>query len=262
VQHGTNLNRPIFESHEKTEGGYTGSKTPKKVSQAKDWMCQNFFDVRTFGAVMSTGANAGQVRGPVQITFARSANPIFGIEASITRGAVAEDVKNAKTLADLVKWEADQPEDKLRTMGRKSFIPYGLYIAKGFISAHLAQSTGFTDADLKLLLESLMNMYDFDRSASKGMMTTRRLVVFKHVGWDNGNADNQSRQAMLGCAPAHALLDPDTIVTIKLKDNTKPARGIHDYEISADASKLPLGVQMLDLTTWDETALENGWKTA
>ena len=230
IQHGTNLNRPIFESHEQTEGGFTGIKNKQKVGQAKDWMCQNFFDVRTFGAVMSTGANAGQVRGPVQVTFARSTDPIFSIEASITRGAVAEDIKNAKTLSEFVKWEADQPEDTLRTMGRKSFIPYGLFVAKGFISAHLAQGTGFSEQDLKILLESLMNMYDFDRSASKGMMATRRLIVFKHVGTDNGSLDDTKRQAMLGCAPAQRLLDFGQIVTIKRKDETKTPRNINDIK--------------------------------
>lgn len=261
VQHGTNLNRPILEAHEKT-GGFNGTKTKDKVGAARDWMCQQFFDVRTFGAVMSTGANAGQVRGPVQITFARSAHPIFGIEASITRGAVAEDVKNAKTLADMEKWEAEQPEDKLRTMGRKSFIPYGLFVAKGFVSAHLAQGTGFDDKDFALLLESLMNMYDFDRSASKGLMATRRLIVFKHVGWENGSSDNQARQAMLGCAPAHKLLDLGSVVSVRQRDETKPARSINDYEIHADAAKLPRGVAMLDLETWDASALETGWKVA
>ncbi len=262
IQHGTNLNRPIFESHEKTEGGFTGVKTKAKVGLAKDWMCENFFDVRTFGAVMSTGANAGQVRGPVQITFARSTNPIFSIEASITRGAVAEDIKNAKTLSEFVQWEANQPEDTLRTMGRKSLIPYGLFVAKGFISAHLAQGTGFSETDLKMLLESLMNMYDFDRSASKGMMATRRLIVFKHIGTDNGSAEDTKRQAMLGCAPAQRLLDLGQIISIELKDKTKAPRQFNDYSVQTDTSKLPKGVQMLELDYWDASALENGWKGA
>jgi CRISPR-associated protein Csd2 len=262
IQHGTNLNRPIFESHEKTAGGFTGIKTKEKVGFAKEWMCQNFFDVRTFGAVMSTGVNAGQVRGPVQITFARSANPIFSAEFSITRGAVAEDVKNAKTLADYEKWEAEQPEDELRTMGRKSQIPYGLFVAKGFISAHLAQNTGFSEEDLKVLLESLMNMYDFDRSASKGMMATRRLIVFKHVGTDNGSAEDQKRQAMLGCAPAHKLLDVGQVVSIQLLDKNKEPRACADYEITVDKSKLPKGVQFLDLDMWDEGKYATGWETA
>lgn len=262
IQHGTNLNRPIFEAHEKTEGGFTATKTKDKVGAARDWMCERFFDVRTFGAVMSTGANAGQVRGPVQITFARSIDPIFASEFSITRGAVAEDVKNAKTMADWLKWEAEQPEDKLRTMGRKSQISYGLYVAKGFISAHLAQGTGFSEADLKILFESLLNMYDHDRSASKGLMATRRLIVFKHVGTDPNNVEQNKRQAMLGCAPAHRLLDLGQVVSLHLKDESKPARSFSDYEFVADASKLPKGVQMLDLDYWDEDKFSSGWQSA
>lgn len=262
VQHGTNLNRSIFESHLKTSGGFTATKTKDKVGAARDWMCEQFFDVRTFGAVMSTGANAGQVRGPVQITFARSADPIFASEFSITRGAVAEDIKNAKTMADWLKWEAEQPEDKLRTMGRKSQISYGLYVAKGFISAHLSAGTGFSEADLKVLLESLLNMYDHDRSASKGLMATRRLIVFKHVGTPNGSPEDQKRQAMLGCAPAHRLLDLGQVVSVQLKDQTKAPRVFADYEVKADASKLPKGVAMLDLDYWDEGKYKTGWQNA
>jgi len=253
VQHGINLNRPIFEAHVKSEGGYTGAKTKDKVDKARDWMCQQFFDVRTFGAVMSTGANAGQVRGPVQITFARSLEPIFPAEFSITRGAVAEDVKNAKTLEDYLRWEAGQPEDKLRTMGRKSQVAYGLYMAKGFISAHLAQGTGFSQADLKLLVEALLNMFEHDRSASKGHMATRRLYLFKHVGnGDPGNAEQNKRQALLGYAPAHRLLDLGEVVSVRRLDESKPPRSFADYQIMADPQKLPKGVVMLELDEWNE----------
>ncbi|MDT7919835.1 MAG: type I-C CRISPR-associated protein Cas7/Csd2 [Meiothermus sp.] len=252
VQHGTNLNRPIFEAHVET-GGFDGTKTKDKVEAARRWMCEKFFDVRTFGAVMSTGANAGQVRGPVQITFARSLEPIFPAEFSITRGAVAEDVKNAKTLEDYLRWEAGQPEDKLRTMGRKSQVAYGLYMAKGFISAHLAQGTGFSQADLKLLVEALLNMFEHDRSASKGHMATRRLYLFKHVGnGDPGNAEQNKRQALLGCAPAHRLLDLGEVVSVRRLDESKPPRSFADYQIMADPQKLPKGVVMLELGEWDE----------
>jgi len=258
VQHGTNLNRPIFEAHEKT-GGYTGVKTKDKVEAARRWMCAHFYDVRTFGAVMSTGANAGQVRGPVQITFARSLDPIFPAEFSITRGAVAEDVKNAKTLEDYLQWEREQPEDKLRTMGRKSQVSYGLYLAKGFISAHLAQGTGFSHADLKLLVEALLNMFDHDRSASKGLMATRRLFLFQHVGTDPHNAEQNQRQAMLGCAPAHRLLDLGQVVSVRRLDESKPPRRFADYEVKADPQKLPKGVRMLELDQWDEEKFD-AWK--
>lgn len=208
---------------------------------------------------MSTGANAGQVRGPVQITFARSVDPILSAEVSITRGAVADDAGKAKSLQDFQKWEAEQPEDKLRTMGRKSFIPYGLYIAKGFISAHLAEGTGFSEGDLKILFESLLNMYDHDRSASKGLMATRRLIIFKHVGTDS-DLEQRVRQAKLGCAPAHHLLDLGRVVSVNLKDTGKSPRSYNDYEIRIDSSKLPKGVQMLDLDIWDEVAFEQNWQ--
>lgn len=257
IQHGTNLNRSIFQAREATGGT---SKSKSDVDAARKWMCQQFYDVRTFGAVMSTGANAGQVRGPVQVTFARSMSPVFAIEASITRGAVAEDIKNAKTVQDFIDWEAKADEDKLRTMGRKSLIPYGLFVAKGFVSAHLAAGTGFSEADLKLLLEGLLNMYDHDRSASKGLMSSRRLIVFKHVGTDI-EPDKRVRQAMLGCAPAHKLLDVGQVISVTLKDDSKPARSVSDYTITVDLTKLPAGVELLDLEMWDEAAFESGWQT-
>ena len=256
IQHGTNLNRSIFQAREATGGS---GRSKGEVDKARAWMCQQFYDVRTFGAVMSTGANAGQVRGPVQVTFARSVDPVFGIEASITRGAVAEDIKNARTVQDFIDWEAKTDEDKLRTMGRKSLIPYGLFVAKGFISAHLAAGTGFSEADLKLLLEALLNMYDHDRSASKGLMSSRRLLVFRHVGTDS-DPSQRARQAVLGCAPAHKLLDVGQVVSIQLRDESKPARKIGDYDIRVDLAKLPAGVELLDLDAWDAGQFEGGWQ--
>lgn len=258
IEFSTNLNKAIFKA--KQESGGSGGKNKADVDKARHWMCQNFYDVRTFGAVMSTGANAGQVRGPVQIAFARSIDPVFAIEASITRGAVAEEVKNAKTVADFEAWEADRDEDKLRTMGRKSFIPYGLFAAKGFVSAHLATGTGFSEQDFKLLLEGLLNMYEHDRSASKGQMSSRRLFVFKHVGTDTDEL-KRSRQAVLGCAPAHKLLDAGQVIQVSRKDQDKPARYFGDYDIQVDLSKLPAGVELLDLEMWDEEQFANGWQT-
>jgi CRISPR-associated protein Csd2 len=134
VEHGTNLNRPIAAAHKAANGKLPDGKkgaSKAEVSKARDWMCAKFYDVRTFGAVMSTGANAGQVRGPVQLAFARSVDPVLSLDLSLTRGAVAEDVKGATSVADFEKWENDQPEDKLRTMGRKTLIPYGLYVSAG-----------------------------------------------------------------------------------------------------------------------------------
>src|SRR4030067_773907 len=142
----------MVKSHEYSGVVHEKGASKDKVRQAREWMCKTFYDVRTFGAVMSTGPNAGQVRGPVQFSFARSLDPVLPLDISITRMAVAEDVKGAKTSEDYLKWENEQPEDKLRTMGRKNLIPYGLYATKGFISAHLADGTGFSEENLVLFL--------------------------------------------------------------------------------------------------------------
>jgi len=208
VEHACNLNTKIARGHQEANGGLPEKNGPNKtaVKNARDWMCANFYDVRAFGAVMSTGANAGQVRGPVQIAFARSVDPILPLDISITRMAVAVDPGKKSTVEDYEKHEAEQPEDQMRTMGRKSLIPYGLFVGKGFISAYLAEQTKFTDEDLKLLFEAVLNMYEHDRSASKGTMTVRKLFAFKHVGTDT---DDQQRvsQAKLGCAPAQVLFE-------------------------------------------------------
>jgi CRISPR-associated protein Csd2 len=252
VEHATNLNKPIAEAHIKTDGAPGGNATRPQVEKARGWMCGTFFDVRTFGAVMSTGANAGQVRGPVQVAFSRSIDPILPMDAAITRMAVAEKVKDAKTVADYEAWEEKQDEDKLRTMGRKSLIPYGLYACKGFISAHLAKGTGFSEDDLAHLWEALVNMWDHDRSASKGVMTCRGLYVFKHAGTDT-DAEQRVRQAMLGCAPAHCLLDFSTparsangaIVEIAHRPGlTGSPRAFSDYAVTVNEDRLPPGVQL------------------
>lgn len=254
VEHATNLNRPIFKAHEET-GGIQGKGTSKnKVKQAREWMCKAFYDVRAFGAVMSTGLNAGQVRGPVQFSFARSIDPVLPLDISITRMAVAKDVKGAKNSQDYLNWENDQKEDELRTMGRKQLIPYGLYIAKGFISAHLAAGTGFVENDLALLWEALANMYDHDRSASKGVISRRGLYVFKHVGTDT-NAEQRQRQAMLGCAPAQTLLDLGRVVTVEKneaqmkKDGVANPRKFEHYSVNVSAGNIPQGIE---LWTWND----------
>lgn len=247
VQHATNLNTRIVEAHEQTDGGFDPkNRTRAKVESARQWMCENFYDVRTFGAVMSTGPNAGQVRGPVQFSFARSLHPILPLDISITRMAVAEDVKGAKSSQDYRQWEAQQDEDKLRTMGRKQLIPYGLYVAKGFVSAHLAEGTGFTQEDLDLLWEALVNMFDHDRSSSKGMMSARKLIVFKHVGTDS-DPEQRQRQAKLGCAPAWQLLDLGRIVEIRLKEGIASPRRFEDYEVLIHRDRVPNGVEIEEL---------------
>ena len=186
------------------------------VNKARDWMCQNFFDVRTFGAVMSTGVNCGQVRGPVQLTFARSIDPIIAQEHSITRMAVATEA------------EAEKQEGDNRTMGRKHTVPYGLYIAHGFVSSFLAKQTGFSSDDLDLFWQALAEMFEHDRSAARGEMSTRGLYVFKH-------------DSELGNAPAHALFER---ITPKLKDGVSVPRLFSDYEIAVNEANLPAGVTL------------------
>ena len=188
-----------------------------KVDEARAWMCKNFYDVRTFGAVMSTGVNCGQVRGPVQLTFARSVDAIVAQEHSITRMAVA-------TEAEAAKQEGDN-----RTMGRKHTVPYGLYVAHGFVSAHLAAQTEFSDTDLDLLWEALANMFEHDRSAARGEMATRGLYVFKH--------DSQ-----LGNAPAYNLF---ARIQPKLKEGVSVPRDFDDYSVSVDVANLPQGVESI-----------------
>lgn len=188
-----------------------------KVDEARDWMCKNFYDVRTFGAVMSTGVNCGQVRGPVQLTFARSVDPIVAQEHSITRMAVA-------TEAEAAKQEGDN-----RTMGRKHTVPYGLYVAHGFVSAHLAAQTDFSNADLDLLWKALANMFEHDRSAARGEMATRGLYVFKH-------------ESQLGSAPAHDLF---ARIQPKLKEGVMVPRKFDDYSVSVDVANLPQGVELI-----------------
>ncbi|KJS71784.1 MAG: CRISPR-associated protein Csh2 [Comamonadaceae bacterium BICA1-1] len=185
------------------------------VDLARKWMCQNFFDVRTFGAVMSTGTNAGQVRGPVQLTFARSIDPIVALEHSITRMAVATEA------------EAEKQQGDNRTMGRKHTVPYGLYRAHGFVSSFLAKQTGFGADDLALLWQALENMFEHDRSAARGEMSTRGLYVFKH-------------DSELGNAHAHKLFE-----RIKVTKKVDVPRNFSDYEVRIDESDMPAGVRLI-----------------
>lgn len=186
-----------------------------KVEEARQWMCGNFYDVRTFGAVMSTDVNCGQVRGPVQITFGRSVEPIVASEHSITRMAVTTEK------------EAESQSGDNRTMGRKFTVPYGLYMAHGFVSAHLAEQTGFDDDDMALLLDALTNMFEHDRSAARGEMTTRGLYLFKH-------------ESKLGNAQAHSLFD-----RIQVNRNSEGvARSFGDYTVTIDGDNLPTGVTL------------------
>jgi len=187
------------------------------VDKARQWMCKNFFDVRTFGAVMGLGINCGQVRGPVQLTFARSVDPIIAQEHSITRMAVATEA------------EAEKQQGDNRTMGRKHTIPYGIYVAHGFVSSFLAKQTGYSEDDLELLWQALEQMFEHDRSAARGEMATRGLYVFKH-------------DSELGNAHAHALFDR---ISIKRKADAEVPRSFSDYEVTVDDAALPPGVALI-----------------
>ena len=216
--------KPTPEAEAATEEADTKKKPAKKekrkgsaedVSKARDWMCQNFFDVRTFGAVMSTGTNAGQVRGPVQLTFARSVEPVVALEHSITRMAVATE------------GEAEKQQGDNRTMGRKHTVPYGVYVAHGFVSSFLAKQTGFGEDDLELLWQALAQMFEHDRSAARGEMATRGLYVFKH-------------NSELGDAPAHALFE-----RIQIKKTVDVPRSFNDYAITVNTTDMPAGVTLI-----------------
>lgn len=214
-------------------------KDDSEANRLRDWMCANFYDVRTFGAVMSTGINCGQVRGPVQVTFASSVEPIVPSEISITRmAATNEKEKKARQEGD----DGDARSEN-RTMGRKHIVPYGLYRAHGFISAKLAERTGFGEDDLALFMEALENMFEHDRSAARGEMATRRLIVFKHA-------------SSLGNAKAHDLFDRVRVgrnVDGEFRDpndpglgNLPPARRFADYSIQINQAGLPEGVEIME----------------
>ncbi len=203
------LNVLIDEAHE--QAAVKSKEKGEKTEAARKWMCSKYYDIRTFGAVMSTGKNAGQVRGPVQLTFARSVEPIVALEHSITRMAVATEA------------EAEKQSGDNRTMGRKYTVPYGLYRAHGFVSAHLANQTGFSEEDLNLFWDSLLNMFEHDRSAARGMMATRGLYVFEH-------------STALGNAPAHKLFE--RIVVERKAGSTGPARSFEDYVVTIDETGL------------------------
>jgi len=199
-----------------------GVKTKEKgdkTEAARKFMCGAYYDVRTFGAVLSTGKNAGQVRGPVQLTFARSIDQVVTLEHSITRMAVATEA------------EAEKQQGDNRTMGRKFTIPYGLYRCHGFVSAPLAAQTGFSKEDIDLFWDALKNMFEHDRSAARGEMNTRKLIVFKH-------------ESAYGNAPAHKLFER---VTVARKDTSRSARAYSDYDVTIDKSKLPSGVTVEEM---------------
>lgn len=217
VQEGAVLN----ERNKKAYVHYDMKPSEKKLPKGEQdrlkvtkFMCDNFFDIRSFGAVMTTGVNCGQVRGPIQMCFAESVDPVMPMEMSITRMAVTKE----------------EDAEKERTMGRKQYIPYGLYRVEGFVSASLAEKTGFSQEDLDLFFSALMNMFENDRSAARGLMSSRKLFVFKH-------------ESKLGNAPAHRLFE--TVKVNRLIPDAQEARSFSDYAI--EVGDIPEGVELIEL---------------
>jgi CRISPR-associated protein Csd2 len=217
IKEGTPLNQNHVEAYEAIGLKTKSDAKPSQVNDARKWMCANFFDVRTFGAVMSTGDNCGQVRGPIQINFSRSIDPIVQQEVTITRQTVTK-IEDA---------------EKERTMGRKHIVPYALYKVEGYVSAKLAndgaKGTGFSEDDLKLLWDALVNMFEHDHSAARGKMASRRLFVFKH-------------KDELGNAPSHKLFD---MVKVEKNDGVIIPRKFGDYSVKVDGSA-PEGVELIE----------------
>ena len=217
VQEGAVLN----ERNKKAYVHYDMKPSEKKLPKGEQdrlkvtkFMCDNFFDIRSFGAVMTTGVNCGQVRGPIQMCFAESVDPVMPMEMSITRMAVTKE----------------EDAEKERTMGRKQYIPYGLYRVEGFVSASLAEKTGFSQEDLDLFFSALMNMFENDRSAARGLMSSRKLFVFKH-------------ESKLGNAPAHRLFE--AVKVNRLIPDAQEARSFSDYAI--EVGDIPEGVELIKL---------------
>lgn len=223
--------RGVLESAHRQAYEALGLKTDEKakdkklanVQQARDWMCRTYYDIRTFGAVLTLEINCGQVRGPVQVSFAQSVNPITSLEQSIVRKAVA------------TQREADSQIEKhgqvTGTMGRKEIVPYALYVAHGYISPHLATDTGFSEDDLALLWNALKMMFEHDHSASRGEMASRRLIVFEH-------------ESPLGNAPAHQLFDR---VLVRQLDESKPPRAFSDFAVEVNRDELPAGITIHEM---------------
>jgi CRISPR-associated protein Csd2 len=248
VQEGAILNEKHREAYRAIRTGNDKVAKEKALNPQSDeeskaltrFMCDNFFDVRTFGAVMSTGINAGQVRGPVQVTFATSVEPIMPLEISITRMAATSE----KEKADRDKAGSGDERTENRTMGRKHIVPYGLYRAHIFVNAKLAERTGFGETDLAHLFDALKSMFEHDRSAARGEMSARRVVAFRHAG-ALGNAPAQS---LFERVRVQRRVDEDVydLGSARL-DNQKPARRFSDYAVSVDRHGLPEGVEIVDV---------------
>lgn len=219
VQSGEALNAKHKRAYEALDLESTGSKQDTAtIDKARAWMCQNFYDIRTFGAVMTTGVNCGQVRGPVQLTFARSIDPVVPMDVTITRVAVTREEDAQVVVSDEGTTGGKQTE-----MGRKAIVPYGLYRAHGFYNPHFAEQTGFSSEDLGLFWQALQRMWDLDRSASRGMVACQGLYIFSH-------------ESALGNAPAHKLFER---IQVQQQDGVDVPRSFRDYEVQIDERTIP-----------------------
>ena len=207
----------------------TGAKQARvDVDQARTWMCENFYDIRMFGAVMTTGVNCGQVRGLLQLTFARSLDPIVPLDLSITRVAVTREEDAQVAVAEE---GGEATAGKQTEMGRKALVPYGLYRAHGFFNPHFARQTGAADEDLELFWQALQGMWDLDRSSARGLMACRGLYAFTH-------------ESPLGNAPAHQLFER---VGVARRNDAAAPRAFTDYEVQVDGADLPGGIALTRL---------------
>ncbi|MDN5344218.1 MAG: CRISPR-associated protein Csd2 [Clostridia bacterium] len=224
VQHHGILNAQHQRAYDALGEKSTGTKQNREtIDKARQWMCQNFYDIRMFGAVMTTGVNCGQVRGPMQLTFARSIDPIVPMDISITRVAITRS-EDAAT-------NEEGEGGKVTEMGRKALVPYGLYLGYGFFNPHFAADTGVSAADLEIFWEALQRMWDVDRSASRGMMACRGLYIFSH-------------ESALGNAPADSLFKR---INVQRREGVKAARSFNDYEVTLIEEDLPAGVTLTRL---------------
>ena len=233
IRQGAIINNEIDNGVEKSaESLDSGASKNEKQEAAMKWLCREFFDVRAFGGVLGVGESImkgsawGQVRGPVQFTFGQSFHPITPLEISITRGAVTKE----------------EDADKERTMGNKHIVPYALFSAKVYVSPAFAERTGFTNADLDVLFDALNQMFEHDRSAARGEMVVRGIYDFEHVGTQHeNNAEQNKREARLGCAHAHKLFEG---IEVKLKDSVEFPQSFADYEVGCgwDSVDLPVGI--------------------
>jgi CRISPR-associated protein Csd2 len=259
----SNMNKSIAEVVLEVNDGKIDKKNGnKKVAESSKRACEKYFDVRCFGDVLTTGLNAGQIRGPVQLEMAYSLDPIMPLDITITRMCYTKG--ESDKLEDYDDIAEKMSDDKKRTMGRKQYIPYGLYIVRGSISANLAEKTGFNEEDLKILFEAIINMYTNDKSATKsGMSVLQPMIIFKHVGVsDETNLEQKIRESKLGCAPDYKLHE---LVNIHKKDNIEYPRNYTDYEATVEISKLPKGVEIgfkygpFDDIVWNKVSENDNW---